>query len=189
MAHDSFFISDTHFGPENAWKVFKGPDGVSPLRPFSSTEEMDETMVANWNRVVRPQDYVYHLGDVAIKKQYLSIVGRLNGHKRLIMGNHDNFDLKEYMKHFEKVKAYQILDRFIFSHVPIHPGSLSRWSGNVHGHTHANVVNIDDAVPDPRYLCVSVEHTDYTPVNLEWVIKKFKERGLYGKPRPADAVV
>lgn len=60
------------------------------MRPFTSTEEMDETMVDNWNRVVRPQDKVYHLGDIAMSKRPLhAIMPRLNGEKVLIKGNHD----------------------------------------------------------------------------------------------------
>lgn len=47
----SWVISDTHWGHSKCWEVFKRSDG-SPLRPFSSTEEMDKTMVANWNSVV-----------------------------------------------------------------------------------------------------------------------------------------
>ena len=60
-----FVISDTHFGHTNSWEKFKLSDG-SPLRPFSSTEEMDETMIERWNAKVKQQDTVYHLGDVGL---------------------------------------------------------------------------------------------------------------------------
>ena len=53
------------------------------------------------------------------------------------------------------------------SHVPLHPASLGRWGANVHGHLHSNFVK--DPVwpdkPDQRYICVSVEHTDYYPLH------------------------
>lgn len=52
-----FVISDTHFGHTNAWEKFKREDG-SPLRPFTSTEEMNETMVERWNAKVGPNDVV-----------------------------------------------------------------------------------------------------------------------------------
>ncbi len=44
-----------------------------------------------WNEAVRPDDTVYHLGDVALGTltESLPYVGRLNGHKILIPGNHD----------------------------------------------------------------------------------------------------
>ena len=94
-----FVISDTHFGHTNSWEKFKLEDG-SPLRPFTSTEEMDETMIERWNAKVQPQDTVYHLGDVVINKKYLNLVSRLNGRKILIRGNHDIFGDDEYYQVF-----------------------------------------------------------------------------------------
>lgn len=171
--HNKFFIADTHFGHSNCL-TFKRKDG-SPLRPFTSVEEMDESMVDNWNRVVRTVDTVYVLGDVVIHRKAMPILGRLNGHKRLIMGNHDIFPNEEYLKYFEKLAAYRVFNdtpkKFICSHVPIHEESLSRWAANVHGHLHSNVVLSSPHHPDPRYVCVSVEHTNYTPIELEELLK------------------
>ena len=90
-----FVISDTHFGHTNSWEKFKLPDG-SPLRPFTSNEEMDETMIERWNAKVKPNDVVYHLGDVVINRKHLHLVKRLNGKKRLVRGNHDIFKDREY---------------------------------------------------------------------------------------------
>jgi calcineurin-like phosphoesterase family protein len=56
IGREIFVISDTHFGQAKAIEYFG--------RPFASREEMDETMIERWNAVVRPQDIVYHLGDV-----------------------------------------------------------------------------------------------------------------------------
>ena len=160
-----FVIADTHFGHENSWKKFKREDGITPLRPFTSTEEMDETMVANWNAVVQPSDHVYHLGDVAIAKKNLATVKRLNGHKRLVRGNHDIFDTRDYIDAgFDEIYGVRVFPahNMIFSHIPLHPDSLNQrgWT-NIHGHLHANKVKGDWA---ELYRCVSVEHTNYTPV-------------------------
>ena len=92
---NKFVISDTHFGHTNSWEKFKLPDG-SPLRPFTSNEEMDETMIERWNAKVKPEDTVYHLGDVVINRKHLHLCNRLNGKKRLIRGNHDIFKDKDY---------------------------------------------------------------------------------------------
>ena len=63
---DIWLISDTHFGHENILSFrHGGPDG--PLirgNLFSSVEEMDECMIDQWNKYVKPGDKVYHLGDV-----------------------------------------------------------------------------------------------------------------------------
>ena len=155
---ETYIISDQHYGHANAL-TFKKSDG-SPLRDFSSAEEMNEHMVHCHNSVVRPQDKVIFLGDVAINKKYLEILRRLNGKKKLIMGNHDIFDLKYYSEYFYDIKAYRVFDGHIFSHIPVHPSSIERWRGNVHGHLH------DKKLDDPRYICMSVEqeHVNYTPV-------------------------
>lgn len=174
-----FLIADTHWGHENAWKTFQHHLG-GPLRPFSSTEEMDEAMVTNWNNTVGPQDKVYHLGDVAMSKRHLTTLGRLNGTKVLIKGNHDNFPLNLLMPYFKDIRAYHHLDKILMSHVPIHPSSFPRFKGNIHGHTHdrrvmkANQYTAGEHV-DPKYFCVSVEQINYTPIYFEEVRKHFKE--------------
>ena len=155
---ETYIISDHHFGHANSL-TFLRKDGTK-LRDFSSAEEMDEHMVQCWNSVVRPGDKVVHLGDVAINKKYLEILRRLNGKKKLIMGNHDIFDLKYYSEYFYDIKAYRVFDGHVFSHIPVHPSSIERWRGNVHGHLH------EKKLDDPRYICMSVEqgHVNYTPV-------------------------
>lgn len=185
-----FLISDTHFGHTNTWQKFTLPDG-SPLRPFTSTEEMDETMVDNWNRVVRPKDTVYHLGDVVIARRNLETVKRLNGRKILIRGNHDIFRDKDYYEAgFEQIHGVRVfVDQFILSHIPLHPDCVGeRFKRNVHGHLHGNrimkedLVKMDEVDPetgmpyftlgskiDPRYLCVCVEQINYTPVSFDEV--------------------
>jgi calcineurin-like phosphoesterase family protein len=85
----------------------------------------------------------------------------LNGTKILIKGNHDNLKLSQYAQMFKDVRATHTLDKFVLSHIPIHPDSLARWKANIHGHTHAN--NLDD----PRYINVSVEQINYTPIDFE----------------------
>jgi calcineurin-like phosphoesterase family protein len=179
-----FLISDTHFGHTNTWEKFTLEDG-SPLRPFTSTEEMDETMVENWNKTVRPQDTVYHLGDVVIARRHLETVKRLNGRKILIRGNHDIFKDKDYYEAgFEQIHGVRVfVDQFILSHIPLHPDCVGeRFKRNVHGHLHGNrimrdigIANFDDytlvSTIDPRYLCVCVEQINYTPISFDDVLK------------------
>lgn len=168
MSTNLFFISDTHFGHANILKFTINESGTL-LRPgFKDVNHMDEAIIQNWNKVVRPQDHVYHLGDVAMSRRFLPIVKRLNGHKRLIFGNHDIFDYKHYAEAgFEKLMGLRVLDRIIFSHIPVHENQLSRFKLNVHGHTHINVVRNAVGHPDKRYKCVCVEQVNYTPVPFE----------------------
>ena len=164
-----FVISDHHLGHENSWKLFKLADG-SPLRPFTSTEEMNEAMIERHNAVVRPQDSVYFLGDVVINKRYLELVKRMNGKKRLIRGNHDIFKDNDYRDvGFEQIHGVRVfVDKFIFSHIPLHPDCVTdRFKINCHGHLHSNRVLKTDGTIDPRYICVCVEQVNYTPVSFD----------------------
>ena len=78
-----FFTSDTHFTHNNIIKFCN--------RPFKDVEEMNQTLVDNWNKVVGPTDIIYHLGDFCFagSAEWHSIIGQLNGRIHLILGNHE----------------------------------------------------------------------------------------------------
>lgn len=172
--------SDPHFGHANIIEYCN--------RPFSSSDEMDEALIENHNRVVRPEDHWYCLGDVtiirggrvqqAVLKRWIQ---RLNGHKRLILGNHDHFPVQAYLEAgFEKVKGTgRWLDSLILSHFPIHPSSMGRALGCVHGHVHNNQPHAfppvvgEDKLKRP-YINVSVEAINYTPISFEEVKEKVR---------------
>ena len=169
--------SDTHFNHSNIIKYC--------ARPFNSSEEMDEKLIENWNSVVEDQDIVYHLGDVYMgnhdtghtspnKGGYIeSVLGRLKGRKRLILGNHDNGKDQILQRNFQKISMWRMFPEFgiLLTHVPVHIASLkerlrdsSKRQINVHGHTHTNAEPNNDRV---NYKCVCTELTNYTPVDIE----------------------
>jgi len=170
-----FLVSDTHFGHTGVCKFMRS-DGVTKLRPFTDPDEMDEFMVKAWNERVKPNDKVYHLGDVVINRKALKIMSRLNGDKVLIRGNHDIFRDDEYRLYFRELRAYHVMNGMILSHIPIHSESLGRFGVNIHGHLHDNRVMLNDEI-DPRYHCVCVEQTDFAPILFEDVLKRIKEEG------------
>lgn len=169
---DIWFISDTHFNHANILK-FTREDG-SKVRDFESLEHMNQTMIDNWNSVVKKGDKVYHLGDVFFgsKQDFAKLWPKLNGSKRLVVGNHDDTMHMSMGGFFQKVMLWRQFAEhgLLFTHVPVHPSTLqeSRFTGkpmiNVHGHIHAN------KSPDGPYRCVCVEQTNYTPVHLEELI-------------------
>jgi calcineurin-like phosphoesterase family protein len=173
-----FLIADLHFGDSDMVTLVK-EDG-HPIRPFKSIEEHDATLIENWNKVVtHPSDKVYVLGDVAQKRKDIENFGKLNGKKILIKGNHDIYEMKEYAKYFKDIRATHRLDNgILMSHIPIHSSSFGKAHRvNVHGHIHDKRVMSDSndvingsLVPikiiDTRYFCVSVEHINYTPMEL-----------------------
>lgn len=181
-----FVFSDPHFGhagilafivhrldcPQRGKKLLRdvvpGPRlcDCPLMRSFKTVEEMDETIIAKWNAVVNPPDKVYVLGDVAMKWHYIATIGRCNGHKDLIRGNHDTFPTKKYLPFFKEIYGSRLYEDMLLTHIPIHPESLRYNWTNVHGHVHSNVGPLHFG---HRYLNVSCEVTDYQPLAIEEV--------------------
>lgn len=195
----SFLIADCHIGHVGMTKFTK-EDG-SKLRPWDTIEEHDQALIDNWNSVVNDQDLVYILGDATINNKHIHRLRELKGRKKLVMGNHDTGTIADYLEagieslHGSiELKKYSI----ILSHIPVHVGQIRRYTGgNIHGHLHSGRVlsgrQIKVApskyepwglsqplllvdVPDTRYLCVSCEHINFTPINLEKAIELIQEQ-------------
>ena len=182
----TFFCSDHHFGHGNIL-TFKDYNGC-PTREFKDLEDMHEALITFHNEVVGPNDKVYFLGDVAINRKSIELVSKMNGRKVLVKGNHDIFKPQDYLNVFEDLRAFKVFPEqgIICSHIPLHPSGFekgSRWVGNVHGHLHTNLVRLPSEnkdsrydhtnPPDPRYLNVSVEQINYTPIDFNEVVAYF----------------
>lgn len=170
-----FLAADLHLGHKGVTQ-FKAPNGIDKLRPWETTEEMDEALIANWNSRVKPTDESYILGDVVLNRKNLHTIARLNGRKHLVKGNHDIFRLEEYQQYFYEVSACRCLKDMILTHIPIHPSNIGRFGVNVHGHLHASKVRLANGEPDPRYLCVSLEQTNFMPLTIEEVREQVNRR-------------
>lgn len=179
MSTDIFFASDHHMGHANAIFKFKRADG-SPLRDFSSVEEHDETIIARHNEIVGTNADVYFLGDFSFSNKLIAqYAPRMNGRKRLILGNHDGANSQFYLKYFKRLMSWRHwADRdagwaFVCTHCPIHKSSfLGRYEGrcmNVHGHIHARVIE------DPQYMNICMEQTNYYPVSYDEIVKCVKQ--------------
>lgn len=167
-----FFASDHHLSHKNII-VFAKEDGTK-YRNFSCIEEHDEYLIAQHNAKVRPGDKTYFIGDVTFSHHHLHLLGRMNGEKVLIKGNHDKLKLSQYVPYFKDIRGSHQMNGILMTHIPVHPDCLARWGFNVHGHTHHNRMKKADGTLDMRYYNVSMEClNDYTPVSLEDV-KKFK---------------
>lgn len=171
----TWVIADLHFGHANILK-FKNSDG-DLIRPgFTDVDHMNWTIINNWNNLVSEKDKVYVLGDLAINRRYIPLIGNCLGRKVLVKGNHDIFRLKDYLPYFEDVVSCMTSPhQYILSHVPVHPLSLGRWKVNIHGHTHNNKVLIEGTTKvDKRYYSVSVEQTDMKPKSLDDILKELE---------------
>ncbi len=185
MSYNIFFAADYHFGHESPYNKFTKADGSFLRSEFKNAQEGDLAMVERHNSVVKPNDRVYVVGDVAFHKRNLHYLNMMNGRKVLIKGNHDLETLKVYSEYFDDIRGSHQFAGMLITHIPVHPQSLARWGVNVHGHLHANKVMMEvhhicaddppgyvEQVPDPRYICVSVEQINYTPISLEDVRKR-----------------
>jgi calcineurin-like phosphoesterase family protein len=168
---ETWFIGDTHLGHANILEYER------EARPFNSLTEMHEAIINRWNAVVHKYDKVYHLGDFAFGRHNIELAAELNGQKRLILGNHDSYPMVDYLKHFKSIHGTLFWHNYILTHVPVHPQQLEgRSDFNIHGHLHSKRVQWykDDEgilMCDKRYINVSCEQNNLTPINAEEILK------------------
>lgn len=187
-----FFTSDLHFGHRNILEFCK--------RPFNSVEEMDEALIENWNSVVKPNDFVFDLGDFAFapNHRWYELLARLNGKHVLILGNHDiiRWPGDNVMELFHRVEQQMILkieDRWVYlNHYPFlcYGGSWRSPEGavfNLHGHVHSgpNCGGKDCdrlSMRFPYQYDVGVDNNNYTPVSWEQIKEIIENQVKNGLP-------
>ena len=79
-----YFTSDTHFGHDR--EFIYGPRG------FKNLHDMENTIITNWNKTVKPEDEVYLIGDFFLGTDLdfvRNTIDNLNGSIHIIRGNHD----------------------------------------------------------------------------------------------------
>lgn len=182
---NTFFTSDTHFGHANIIKYC--------CRPFTSVEEMDNTLIHNWNAIVRPEDTVYHLGDFAVgggpAAPYLR---RLNGTIHFCLGNHDKRLVKAYLDIELELQSYlnDEVDEVEFGIPHLREVAVDKqkiilchyamkvWNGShkgdwqLYGHSHGTLPD------DPNALScdVGVDCWNYYPVSMKQLRAKMKTK-------------
>ena len=127
--------------------------------------------------MVQPSDSIWLLGDLTMCRgkhrvqEFIALFKSLPGHKRLILGNHDHYDIGVYVEAgFQKIRGSNVIDNLLLTHYPVHVGSIPhRVTANCHGHIHQN-----PSPPGP-YVNLSVEVTNFEPVPLE-VVKTMADK-------------
>lgn len=168
-----YLISDCHFNHSRILEY------ESITRPFSTIEDMNETIVRNWNNTVVDEDTVYVLGDFCMGgiDTIMEYVPRLAGKDIiLIRGNHDTDkriaiyeSLGIEVVDFKQIEYKGIL--FCMSHYPMWNEEMSKsitkngkramiWC---YGHVHsAAPIRYHDGS-----FHVGVDTNNLTPVNIE----------------------
>lgn len=81
-----YIISDHHFFHSNIIQYERSE--------FNDIFEMNEHIVKEHNQVINSDDVVIFLGDFCFKsKEIKNFLSQMNGHKYLLLGNHDSIDL------------------------------------------------------------------------------------------------
>lgn len=160
---ETFFIGDLHFGHKGIIQF----SGTKEARPFATIEEHDAELVRRWNSVVGSNDMVYVLGDFCFGKRNLDIAASLNGHKKLVLGNHDTYASADYLKYFNKLYGAVEYKGMVLTHIPVHCSQFPRYYMNVHGHLHTKVL------PDWRYFNVSAECVNLTPIPFDEILNRW----------------
>lgn len=90
MSANYYFTSDWHLNHDNILKYCD--------RPFKTVKEMNNKIISEYNRTVRPNDVVFFLGDMGFYSQagFKELISALPGKKILILGNHDKWGMKTY---------------------------------------------------------------------------------------------
>lgn len=193
-----WFSSDLHLHHANIIQYAK--------RPFKDVKEMNDCLLTLHNERVKPVDHWYNLGDVTMERdgqgRGLEILSQFHGHKRLILGNHDHYKMRQYLVYFEKVMATNRLGGLMLTHIPVHPQSLGRALANVHGHTHDHpdyepvAAQQFDKVWEGKtqvparlipYINISVERTNYAPITLEDILERVRVAAT-ARPTSAEGV-
>lgn len=154
-----WFTSDSHLGHANILKY----DVARHI--FKDLQEHDETIIENWNRVVSPNDMVYHLGDFSFAKDYMQYLRRLNGQIHLIFGNHDKPSMRS-----DFISGQDVLflkkEKVFLSHYPHYS-----WINSHHGvlHLFGHVHEAFKQVPGVQFpnLNVGTHFHNFTPISLE----------------------
>lgn len=172
-----YYISDLHFAHPSIIYMCG--------RPFNNVEEMNETLIKNWNGKVTDNDVVYFLGDFAYKcnqNKAIQILERLKGKKYFIKGNHDKEAWLNKIKSLGLIEEWfdykEIEDsgrRVILCHYPFHSwNGLHRGSYHLYGHVHN--CTVENAGWQKNRFNVSCEVLDYTPRTLDEIIERNKNK-------------
>jgi len=174
-----FFTSDLHFNHDREF-IF-GPRG------FKSVEEMNETLIKNWNETVTNEDDIYVLGDFFLGNDMEFVektLSRLNGLIHLVVGNHDTprkldfYSGAEYISEIADALRIKYKKReFFLCHYPVLTASLEqdpdRAVINLFGHTHSKDKFYEDR---PYMYNVAVDANDNKPVEIEEILTAFNDK-------------
>ena len=179
-----YFTADTHFGRDD----FFNEGYTERPKLWKNAQEMDEALIKSWNETVGREDTVFLLGDFSnyddpIKNQ--RIWNKLNGKKKLIVGNHDTLKrIDERNFPFGKIAFPSCITvntanwELFLTHFPcIDWTNKCKWingeqvdySIQLYGHVHDNPV---PELEGKRAYNVGVDNNNFRPISLDEILKR-----------------
>jgi calcineurin-like phosphoesterase family protein len=168
---ETYMVSDYHFKHKG---IIAHCD-----RPFSSSDEMDEVLIENTNKVVKFNDTLYLLGDFCWWNLPLEEIYKLRRrinckNIHLIWGNHDKH-LKKFHRRgeindlFTTYQDYLELNHngqcYILFHYPIRDWDKKfHQSRHCSGHTHSK-----NRIIEANSFNIGVDAWDFTPANINQI--------------------
>lgn len=159
------FVSDLHLGHKKIQEFAKQTTHLGAHRGGTTVAEHDEWVIERL-LAAKPNKNTtwYILGDIAFETECLPLLDRVPGRKNLIMGNHDMFNTRLYLKYFYDIRGSFKRYGMWLSHIPVPVGDLLGFP-NIHGHQHYYPLR-----NDKRYFNACIEYLPgNTPVSLDWL--------------------
>lgn len=178
-----FTTSDLHFYHKNVIRYSN--------RPFDDVDEMNDTLILNWNSVVGPNDIVFNLGDFAFasENKTVDLFYQLNGKQYFIFGNHDNQirKCKRQKKLIDDGKVLGFYDYLEFKYdehlICMSHYSMRTWNQQhrgalmLYGHSHGSLPGLGrsmDVGVDTKELV-----SDYTPFSMDTIVEFLKYKNIH----------
>jgi len=170
-----FFSSDWHLGHKRVVHDFG-------QRPFSSVEDMDDTIIKNMFSGLKKNDMFFFLGDLYWERDsFWKMYNQIPDGVRFfwITGNHDAKQVKQHYAHFEvitpmmetKIQGHHA----VLCHYPMMTWNRSHYNSfQLYGHHHKGGHWEPENLG--KQLNVNVEYHDYKPWTEDEIVEYMSNR-------------
>ena len=171
-----FFTADEHYYHNKILQYCN--------RPFTSIQEMNETLINNHNGIVEKDDITIHAGDFTLLKNkemiYKNIINRLNGKHIFLVGSHDYWLSKHNTSSYSYI-GQQIWEKLIFHegqkyYIVVCHYAMRTWarshynSYQLYGHSHGKLD------PVGKQHDIGVDNNKFMPVPMDDIVGIMKDR-------------
>ncbi len=196
-----YFTSDTHFHHKNIVRGVANWEDKSQCRDFETLEAHDQALIDNFNKRVKPDDTLYHMGDWSFGgfdqiKVFREALKCNNIH--LILGNHDHHietnreNIRDLFSSVQHYKELSINGQFIvLCHYAMRVWNHShKGAWMLYGHSHGTLDAMTPSIANPtwigdqyyiknyRTIDVGVDTNGLKPYSMSEIHDLFKNRDI-----------